>query len=182
MYVFFLLASVSRPFLFLFSPVLPVQDARSDWGPLIVFHLRRHLIRIRKAVWNKIKFTHPLNTLAQLKCFFFFMNQQYHVAKRTKGLLDFVLLSCLYSPLNPQPFISQSPISAALKMYVPHLFCFLKKGGHCPTYLPFGTWALLGNALVFPEESLHPTFNPALLLGHIFQRALLETRRTSWEN
>ena len=56
------------------------------------------------------------------------MNQHYHVAKRTKGLLDYVPLSCLYTPLNPHPVISVPPISVALhsssvkalKIYVPH--------------------------------------------------------------
>lgn len=170
-----------------FLPVFSVQDVRSDWGPLIVFHLWWHLsrIRIRNAVWNEIKFMHPLNTLAQLKCFF--MNQQYHVAKRTKGLLDYVSLSCLYTPLNPHPVISLPPISVALhsssvkalKIYVPHflppLSAYLK--GHCPTYLPSSASALLCNAPVFPKEPLDRTFNPAVLLHHNFSKRVFGNKK-----
>lgn len=97
---------------------------------------------------------HPLNTLAQLKCFF--MNQQYHVAKRTKGLLDYVPLSCLYTPLNPHPVISLPPISVALysssvkalKIYVPHFFLPLLLFKGTLSYLP--TFQCLSTALYCP--------------------------------
>lgn len=148
----------------------PVRDARADWGPLIVLHLWWHLTRIRNAVWNEIKFMHPLNTLAQLKCFF--MNQQYHVAKRTKGLSDFVWLCLLYTPLKPNPALSHSPISVvrhsssvkALKIYVPDFFF---------TFLPLkGTVSYLPT-LQYHSRCVMPCFSPVIHPHPIFDSALI---------
>lgn len=101
---------------------------------------------------------HPLNTPAQLKCFF--MNQQYHVAKRTKGLLDYVPLSCLYTPLNLHPVISLPAISVALysssvkslKIYVPHSFLSLLLFKGILSYLP--------TLSVFQHSFVIPLFSP----------------------
>lgn len=56
---------------------------------------------------------HPLNTSPpKLKCLF--MNQ--HVAKRTKGLSDFLWLCFLYTPLKQtRPSLSHPPISIVLR-------------------------------------------------------------------
>lgn len=109
---------------------------------------------------------HSLNTLAQLKCFF--MNQQYHIAKRTKGLLDYVPPSSLHTPLNLHPVnISASHLCGAILLFCkgtknlcPTLlsppYCILK--GHCPTYLPLSSSALLCDA-PFPPPGSQTTFN-----------------------
>lgn len=104
----------------------------------------------------------------------FFMNQQYHVAKRTKGLSDFVWLCLLYVPLKPNPGLSHSPISVvrhsssvkALKIYVPDFFF---------TFLPLkGTVSCLPtlqcySCSVFPSDPPHPIFDSALILFFFFE-------------
>lgn len=101
--------------------ILPLQDARSDWGPVIIFHLRWHLIRIRNAVWNEIKFMHPLNWSA------FFYKPRLSDCKENKRPLG------LYSaelPLHSFK-LSQTPISVVLHS------CFLKgTNGLCLSLLP----------------------------------------------
>lgn len=112
----------------------------------------------------------PLNAFPQLKCFF--MNQ--HVAKRTKGLSDFLWLCFLYAPLKqtrPRFITSSNLYSAALflcKILCPRLFLHLsafKRDGVLLTHPPV-LWPPCNarRCPVFFSHLANPTFDSALTL------------------